>query len=80
MFGLVSDHRRVIFTWIHLLLRFERPHTSSQRRRTSGFDLEAETFGRPGLGGLGIGAIAQSVERVLCKHEAAGSTPAGSTR
>ena len=41
---------------------------------------ERETFGRPGMGGLGIGAIAQSVERVLCKHEAAGSTPAGSTR
>ena len=27
-----------------------------------------------------IGAIAQLVERVLCKHEVVGSTPTGSTK
>ena len=29
---------------------------------------------------LGLGAIAQLVERVLCKHEVVGSIPSGSTR
>ena len=29
---------------------------------------------------LQVGAIAQLVERVLCKHEVVGSTPTGSTK
>ena len=29
---------------------------------------------------LQVGAIAQLVERVLCKHEVVGSIPSGSTR
>ena len=42
------------------------------------------TFGplgsRPILRGIPRGAVAQLGERVLCKHEVAGSIPAGSTR